>query len=216
MARPLVVSVFVAGVAPVVTYVIARPRVESTAAALAITFAVPVAWAGLTALWRRRLDLDGSLTIGAYGLGIIVTVISGGSALPLKLHSAAETGAVGVACLVSVALRRPLLLVGVRLLARRRGRRRGVWRKTCAEPALLRTFSVITALVGVGFLIEAAGQVALALALPTLVFVAASLPARFAIYGGEAGLYFALRGRGAQSLWAGLVRRPDGHGDQAA
>jgi hypothetical protein len=197
VARRVIVSSIVAGVAPVVTYVVVRPHVESTAVALAITFAVPVAWAALTASWHRRLDLDGTLTIGAYGLGLVVTVLSGGSALPLKLHSAAETGVLGVACLVSVAFRRPLLLLGLRIQARRRRRSGGAWRKVFAQPVLSRTFSLVTILVGVGLLIEATSQAALALVLPTVVFVAVSLPARFAIYGGGAGLFLALRGRGA-------------------
>jgi hypothetical protein len=151
------------------------------------------------------MDLDGMLTMGAYGLGLLVTVLSGGSALPLKLHSAAETGVLGVACLVSVALRRPLLLLGLRILARRRGRGSGAWRKVFAEPVLSRTFSLITVIVGVGLLIEATSQAALALVLPTVVFVAVSLPVRFAIYGGGAGLFLALRGRGAQPVWTALA-----------
>jgi hypothetical protein len=206
MARRAVVSGIVAGVLPAITYVVVRPRVGSTAAALAITFAVPVVWAGFSGLWHWRLDLDGMLTIGAYGVSLAVTVLSGGSALPLKLHAAAETGAVGVACLVSVAFRRPLLLLALRVLAR--GRRRGAWRRAFAEPALGPTFSVVTVLVGVALLVEAASQVALALVLPTLVFVAVSLPARFAIYSGEAGLFLASRTRGAQSAWAVLTGSP--------
>ncbi len=210
VARRVVVSTVVAGVAPVITYVIVRPRVESTAVALAITFAVPVVWAALSACWHRRMDLDGMLTMGAYGLGLLVTVLSGGSALPLKLHSAAETGALGVACLVSVALRRPLLLLGLRIMARRRGRSRGAWHKVFAEPVLSHTFSVITVIVGVGLLVEATSQAALALVLPTVVFVAVSLPVRFAIYGGGAGLFLALRGRSAPPAWTALTgpRKP--------
>jgi hypothetical protein len=201
VVKRLAVSAVVAGAAPVATYVAVRPEVESAAAALAVTFAVPVAWAGFAALWQRRVDLDGALTIGAYGVALVATVISGGSALPLELRSAAETGAIGVACLVSVVLRRPLLLLALRILARRRERQKRVWRKALSQPAsqgaLPSTFSAVTVLVGVGFLVEAASQVALALLVPALVFVAASLPARFAVYGGEAGLYLALRRRGA-------------------
>ena len=194
VARRMVTSTLVAGIAPFVTYLIVRPQVESNAMALAITFAVPVAWAGFSALWHWRLDLDGSLTIGAYGLALVVTVLSGGSALPLELRAGAETGAIGLACLVSVVLRQPLLLLGLRLLARRNGRRSGRWPGASAPPRMRHTFSVLTVLVGVGFLIEAASQVALALVLPTLVFVAVSLPVRFAIYGSGAGLYLAFRG----------------------
>jgi hypothetical protein len=196
VARRMVTSTVVAGIAPFVTYLVVRPQVESNAMALAITFAVPVAWAGFAALWHGRLDLDGSLTIGAYGLALVVTVLSGGSALPLELRAAAETGAVGVACLVSVVLRQPLLLLGLRVMARRGGRRNGKWHGAVVPPKLRHTFSVVTVIVGVGFLIEAASQVALALVLPTLVFVAVSLPVRFAIYGGGAGLYLAFRGHG--------------------
>ena len=200
LARRVIVTTIVAGIAPVVTYLVVQPHVGSTAVALAIAFALPVAWAGLNALWHRSLDLDGMLTIGAYGLGLVFAVLSGGSALPLKLHSAAETGAVGVACLGSVVLRRPLVLIALRIL--RSGKRRGAWRRAFAEPALGPTFSVITALVGVGLLIEAASQVALALLVPTVVFVAVSLPARFVIYGGEAGMFLALRGRGGRTVRA--------------
>jgi len=201
------VSTIVAGIAPVAAYLIARPRVDSNATALAITFAVPVVWAGLTALWHGRLDLDGSLTIGAYGLALVVTIISGGSALPLKLHAAAETAVVGVACLVSVVLRRPLLLLGLRFMARKNGRRRGAWHRAVSEPALLHTFSVITVIVGVGFLVEAASQVALALVVPTLLFVALSLPVRFAVYGSGAGLWLAFRGVGGTSAPLGKIGR---------
>lgn len=197
-ARRVFVSTIVAGIAPVVTYLVVRPRVQSTAIALAFAFGVPVAWAALTASWHRRLDLDGTLTIGAYALGLVVTILSGGSATPLKLHSAAETGALGVACLVSVVFRRPLLLLAIRILALRKGQRAGAWRKVFAEPNLYRTFSVITLLVGVGLLIEATSQATLALLLPTVAFVALSLPVRFAIYSGGAGLFLALRGRGAR------------------
>jgi hypothetical protein len=207
------VSTIVAGIAPVVTYLAVRPRVQSTAVALAIAFGVPVAWAALTASWHQRLDLDGTLTIGAYALGLVVTVLSGGSATPLKLHSAAETGALGVACLVSVVFRRPLLLVALRILALRKGQRAGVWRKVFAEPKLCRTLSVITLLVGVGLLIEATSQATLALLLPTIAFVAVSLPVGFAIYSGGAGLFLALRGRGARPVWTALTgapRRRDG------
>jgi len=205
LARRVMVATVVAGVAPVVTYMAVRPRVGSTADALAIAFAVPVAWAALSGLWHRRLDLDGMLTIGAYGLALVLTVVSGGSALPLKLRAAAETGSVGVACLVSVVLRYPLLLLGLRIMARLNGKRRGPLRKAFADPAVRHTFSVITALIGAGMLVEAASQVALALVLPTIVFVAVSLPARYAIYSGGAGLFLASRTRGAQSV---LARRP--------
>lgn len=214
LARRFVVSLVVAGIAPVVTYLIARPRVESTAVALALAFAVPVAWAGASGLWRQRLDLDGSLTIGAYGLSLVVTILSGGSALPLKLHAAAETGAVGVACLVSVVLRRPLVLLGLRLLARRGRRRPGSWLRAIADPAVQRAFSVVTVLIGVGLLVEAASQVAMALVLPTLVFVAVSLPARFLIYGSGAGLFLALRSSGAKSVRA-LLTGSSRHGSVA-
>jgi hypothetical protein len=205
VARRVAVAMVVACVAPFVTYLVVRPNVESTALALAISFAVPVAWAGFSAMWHWRLDLDGALTIGAYGLALVVTVLSGGSALPLKLHSAAETGAAGVACIVSVVLRRPVVLLGLRLIARRSGSRRpGAWQKIFAKPALGRTFSTLTLIAGAVLLVDSASQVALALELPTVLFIAVSLPARFGIYACGAGLFLALRGRGGQPLLAPL------------
>jgi hypothetical protein len=224
VARRVAVSTLVAGVAPLLTYLIVRPQVESVAAALAVTFAVPVAWAGLAGLWRRRLDVDGILTISAYGIALALTIFTGGSALPLKLRSAAETGAAGVACLVSVVLRRPVVLLALRLRARQvapRAWRGAVWRKPAGERRAGRKFSVITVLVGAGLLVEAATQVALAFLTPTVVYVAASLPTRFAVYGSGAGLFFFVRARApkrprARPSRSALSRpeRPEGPGTE--
>jgi hypothetical protein len=199
------VSTLVAGVAPLLTYLAVRPQVGSVAAALAVTFAVPVVWAGLAGLWRRRLDADGILTISAYGIALALTIFTGGSALPLKLRSAAETGAAGVACLVSVVLRRPLVLLALRLKARQaapRAWRGTVWWKPSSERRAGRKFSTLTALLGAGLLVEAATQVALAFLTPTVVYVAASMPTRFAVYGSGAGLFFFMRARTPRPLRA--------------
>jgi hypothetical protein len=210
------VSTLVAGVAPLVTYLIVRPQVGSVAAALAVTFAVPVIWVGLAALWRRRLDAAGILTISAYGIALALTVFTGGSALPLKLRSAAETGAAGVACLVSVLLRRPLLLLALRIRARQAepGSWGGaVWRKPSSERGAGRKFSLLTALVGAGLLVEAATQVALAFLTPTVVYVAASMPTRFAVYGSGAGIFFFMRARAPRPV---RTRGPEHEPDDGA
>jgi|GEM_PF-3009412 len=211
------VSTLVAGVAPFLTYLAVRPQVGSVAAALAVTFAVPVVWAGLAGLWRGRLDADGILTISAYGIALALTVFTGGSALPLKLRSAAETGAAGVACLVSVVLRRPLVLLALRLKARQaspRTWRAAVWRKPSSERLAGRKFSALTALVGAGLLVEAATQVALAFLTPTVVYVAASMPTRFAVYGSGAGLFFFVKARAPKPMREDVAHGQPGAGSQ--
>jgi hypothetical protein len=187
-------NVAVAGLAPVVTYFTLRPHVRRAAIALAVSFAIPVVWAALCAAWRRRVNLTGMLSIGAYGLALIVTVLSGGSPLPLELQRAAETGAVGAACVISVGLRRPLLVPALRCLVRRSGRRSGTSRRGIDNPALRYRLSVATLLVGAICLVDATVQATLALALPPGVFVAASTPARVAVFvGGGAMLVWCAR-----------------------
>ncbi len=53
-----------------------------------------------------------------YGVALLVTWLTGGSALALELRDAVPTGLLGLACLVSVLVGRPLLDVLLRLLGR--------------------------------------------------------------------------------------------------
>jgi hypothetical protein len=89
------------------------------------------------------------------------------------------TGIIGVACLVSVAVRRPLHLVVLRYLGRRNPR----FARIAADPGIRRTSLIATAIIGMTFLLHAAAITALALTVPTGTFLALSHPVGLSAFG---------------------------------
>ena len=168
--RTLVPSLVASFVIPIALYFLLRPHVGSDAAALAIGGALPAAWTAVRLAWHRRLDLIGVIAVLSFGVELLVTVLSGGNALALKLHEAPLTGAVGLVCLVSVAVRRPLLPTVLKLFGR-------------SGQATLRRAAAATVVVGATFLIDAVTRVVLAVTLPTSTFLAVSREVSWAILG---------------------------------
>ncbi|MGZ6388093.1 MAG: VC0807 family protein [Ktedonobacterales bacterium] len=154
-----------------VAYMLLRPQVNSDAIALAIAGAVPIAWTIAFLASRRRFDPIGALAVVGFGVALLVSAFTGGSPLPLKLHwEFLLTGAIGLAFLVSVALRRPLLPVVLRLLGR-------------GSTVSSRSPNAVTTLIGATLLLAAVTHVFLALTLPTATYLLASRVVSWAIYG---------------------------------
>jgi hypothetical protein len=61
------------------------------------------------------------LGVVAYGIALSISIVFGAGALPLKLHHALAAGAVGLVCLVSVAIGRPFLLLFIRRRTKQAG-----------------------------------------------------------------------------------------------
>lgn len=93
---------------PLIVYFLVRPSVASDAAGLAIAGAVPVSYTIAFTLIRRRLDRWAVFTSVGFAISCIVSLLAGGSALPLKLHEAAVTFVLGVVLLCAALARRPL------------------------------------------------------------------------------------------------------------
>lgn len=183
-----------ASLAPLALYFLVRPVVGTDAIALAITAAVSVVFACAAAAARRRSGRAALLIAVGFALALAVTVVSGGSSLPFKLYRPATTGLLGLSCLISVALHRPLLLYVLRSAARRypQARLALAQAQTPHGQAKLRR-----ATVGIGllFLAEAAITTVLALSLSTGAFLLASRAARLIGIAAGAGIlsYFARR-----------------------
>jgi hypothetical protein len=94
--------------APVVAYGVVRPLVGSDALALGVAGAIPVIYSIVLAAVTRRIDPVALLTAIGFSLACVATVLAGGSSLPLKLHEAAITFAIGLIMLVAVLIGRPL------------------------------------------------------------------------------------------------------------
>lgn len=146
-------------VAPIVVFELIRSTVDNDTLSLAIGAAVPLLWTLGRLVVSRAVDPIGVAGVALYGAGLLVVWLTGGSALGLELRDAAPTGLIGLACLGSVLVRRPLVTLVLRLIRR---------------PATLdrRSASVITALFGVTLIIHAAALTVLAMSLSVGTYVA--------------------------------------------
>jgi hypothetical protein len=161
--RRLVPSLLLNLVLPFVLYRLARPHVDSDAAALAIGAGLAAAATIGRSLWRRRIDPIGVLSITGFGVALLISVLTGGSRLAFELRDPVVLGLVGLAFLGSLVGPRPLHLVIVSMLARRE---EASLAKT-DDPAFRRTSMVMTAVIGLTLTVRSAAMIALAINLPT-------------------------------------------------
>ncbi|WP_212910040.1 VC0807 family protein [Streptomyces sp. TS71-3] len=183
--KRLLVSCVVNLLVPVAGYFLVRPHVSSDTLALGLVLAVPVVRTLWVAVARRRIDPVGVLAVAGFGAAVLLSLFLGGDSLPIKFNEAMVTGVLGLACLVSAALRKPLHL----MVVNSRGRQE-------ASPETVRTSMVVTTVMGVTCLGHAAVHVVFALTLSTGDFLIWSRLAGWAvILLGGAVVYWYLHGK---------------------
>lgn len=96
--------------APVAVYAVVRPLVATDALGLAIAGAIPILYSIVLAIRRRRVDPLVLLSAVAFSLACVVSLLAGGSSLPLKLSDATITFVIGVVLLIATLIRRPIAL----------------------------------------------------------------------------------------------------------
>jgi uncharacterized membrane protein len=179
MLLSLLPTVLANVVAPAVAYSLIRPHVASNAIALLAAMALPLAYTLVIAAWRRRADALALLSVAGFGIALAASYLAGGSALAVELQDPAETGALGLACLVSVIAGRPLWLLVVRLLARRNAEAA----RMLADPATRHTATMETVIIGAIFLVHAIAITILALTVTPGTFLALSRPVGLPLLG---------------------------------
>lgn len=181
-------------VVPFVVYESVRSSVDSDTTAFAIGAAVPVLWTVGSLAVRRRIDPLGVFGTVVYGLALLVTWLTGGGPLFLELRDAVPTGLIGLAFLVSVAVRRPLIVVLMRYFGR--------WNAGLAGRArqLAPVAGPMTALVGALLLLHSAVMVTLALSVSTATFAGVSQPVSWAVLAAGAALVIWYRKKHAVDL----------------
>jgi hypothetical protein len=195
-------SVVISAVVPLVLYTLLRPHVDSDATALLVAAAVPTVFTLAKLAWRRRVDPIGVLAVCGFAIAVLVLVATGGNPLALKLHEAVVTGPLGLVCLASAAVGKPLHRMALRLAARRNP----ALAKALHAPDSQRSSTVITVLVGATMVLHALVLLALALSLPTQTYLEVSRLAGLAVLAVGAGsLVWYLKGR-----TAGLARSSQG------
>jgi hypothetical protein len=172
---------------PILTYFLVRPHVDSDTTALVAGFGFPVAFTLVMFMWQKRLDPIGAVAVAGYGIALLVSLLSGGNPLVLKLHEAILTGPLGVICLLSLVMGKPLHLVLHKYLARRNN--------TVITGRARRASVVITGLVGAMLVIHALVLLLLALSLPTGTYLVVSRPIGLSILAVGAGAIFWYRRR---------------------
>jgi hypothetical protein len=168
--------------APVLAYVLVRPHVHSDVAALVAGAAVPIAYTAGVLVRRRRLDAIGAFAIACFAVGLLLAVATGGNELVFKLREEIWSGPAGLACLISVAVGRPLFLLALQLAARRNAEIAG----RISDPPARRIAAVTTAVTGIILVVHAVVIAALALTVSTTVFLAAKAPISLVTVGGGA------------------------------
>ncbi|MGH9306524.1 MAG: VC0807 family protein [Acidimicrobiales bacterium] len=211
-------------VIPLGVYYLVRSHVGGDAPALMIAGCPAAAWVGVEWVRRRRLDPIGSIVLFGFIAGLLASVLLGNSAFVLKVRDSAFTGLFGLACLVSLTRRRPLMFFFGRALSAGDDQAKlAAYEEMWQMPSVPRTFRLITAAWGVGLLAEAAARVLLALALPTGMFLALSPVLGGVVIGGLFAFtfWFAKRARRlGEARFAGLGLAfpsvPTGEGDLGA
>jgi hypothetical protein len=141
-----------------------------------------------------------------------VTIASGGSSLPLELHRALFPGAVGLACLISLAARHPLLSIAKARMEQARPEASAENRSAPDVQREHHALATLTAIIGTTFLADAAAQIVLAFAVSTSTFGVVAHIASWAIIGtglAACGLYLrravgAVRGASSCRFGPGL------------
>jgi hypothetical protein len=178
-------SVLLSAVAPLIFYERVEHLVGSQITTLLIAAAIPVAWTAGNLAVRRRLDPVGALSVAGYGIGLLLLGVTG-SAFAFKIHDGVLSGAIGVVCLASMVIGRPLF--GLLLP------------KSVSWPGMTRraVANWVTGLWGVVLVADAAVIMLLAATLPTRTFLAVQHPVGLAfIAGGIAGVIWRRRRRPA-------------------
>jgi hypothetical protein len=95
-------------VGPVLVYAVVRPLVSSSTLALGIAGGIPLLYSIVLAVLRRRIDRFALVSGVGFSVACLVSVLSGGSSLPMKVDEAMITFGIGLVLLTAAAVRRPL------------------------------------------------------------------------------------------------------------
>jgi hypothetical protein len=183
--RAMAPSVVGGALVPLAVYYLVRSHVHGDAPALMIAGAPAAGWVLIEWARKRRMDPIGLIVLFGFVAGIVASVALGGSAFVLKVRDSAFTAMFGVACLISLAWRRPVMFfIGRALSAGNDPDKVRAFDELYEMPTAPRTFALITLCWGVGLVVEAGLRVVLAVALPTGLFLAASPVLAGVVFGG--------------------------------
>jgi intracellular septation protein A len=158
MRREIASMILVNAVAPYVVYELAEPYTGGLAA-LALS-AVPPAIEGVWSVVRKKkLDVAAALVLGGIAVSLILIAL-GGSERVLLLRDSLITSLVGLAIAVSAFFKRPLLYY--------------LFRQVQGSEPPLREMRVLSAVLGIGLIVEMVVRTAMVFAMTTSRFLLVS------------------------------------------
>jgi hypothetical protein len=189
-------GMLIGNLAPLAVFFVLHASGASDTKALGFGWLMPILWT-LGASWaERRINLPGLLGIVGYGTALFISLYFGGGALPLKLYRVVLSTIVGLGCLGSVVVGRPILVLLARRVAARVGRS-AIIARIDGPSAMHRRLVRLTLAVGIVCLLNAALKTFLALTLSTGAFLVISWVLHIAVIAGiVAGLVGWLLWRG--------------------
>ena len=168
---------------PLAAYLLIRAFVHSPAKALALSEVVPSGWLLLVGVTQRRLDRGALVSALTVAIALAAYAFTGGNPLAIELRRGTVTGSLGIATLLSVAIRRPLLLLVAEHVAKMNPEQQPVIEARLAEPQRRRALAILTAIIGLAFTLDGTTQTALAFTVPTGSFAADSTAVRIIVLG---------------------------------
>src|SRR5436305_990872 len=173
--RVLAPRLFVAGLLPLVGYMLLRPHVGSDAVALAAVSIFPIIDIAVERRRHGRFEPIGIIALIGLALGLISALLLHGDATLLKVRESVFTRVFGVICLGSLAAPRPAMFYMGRAFAT------GGDPAKVAEfdaiwdlPGVPRRFRFVTLVWGLGLVGEAVVRTVLAVTVSTQVFLEVS------------------------------------------
>jgi imidazolonepropionase-like amidohydrolase len=194
---------------PTLAFILLPSQVGGTVPALIIGTAIPALFVLIQWPIRKKLDPIGALAALAYGIGLLVFVVSGENPFVLKIQEAVLVGPAGLVLLISAIVRRPLLMTMMRFAARRRN-------GDSATPATdfeRQLWLAPTAVLGAALVVNALTTITLAITLSTSVFLSVHKPVGFLIT--LAGIVIAVRLVQRRLAEVGVLAKGQ-HGGKAA
>jgi len=151
--------------APLVAYKLLRSAGLTTVTALVLSGVFPALRVGYGLVRHRRLDVVGALVLGGIAVGTVLGLLTHNARLVL-VEGSVPTAVFGVACLLSLAAKQPLIYSMAVEFAGRDSARGHEMTRLWQFEGYRRIFRTITAVWGVGFLAEAGLRVAIVYSTP--------------------------------------------------
>lgn len=151
-------------IVPWAVYMILRHFFINDTVPLSITAAVPAVRTLFLWLHKHKIDYIGVVGTFSFIIALIISLFSGGNSLPLKLVHPMVSGLIGIACIISVVIGKPLLMIFIKMVNHGKGER---FNSSQGRKKL----KVMTSLAGGILILSSVVHIIMALTLQTSTFV---------------------------------------------